>query len=140
VLRCLDLFTKPNNIYCESSSPTIKRHSSLFNLHLFFIRMKISFKHSHKNTKHRVTLNLLSRDMIIRLTYHMCPICTKASSTSLSPSPYSMSHRPLNTPHSAFHMLALYVAVFGSATIIASFFTGVLKAAICEYRLLMVKY
>jgi hypothetical protein len=30
-------------------------------------------------------------------------------------------------------MLALYVAVFGSATTLAGFFTGDWKAEICEY-------
>jgi hypothetical protein len=109
--------------------PTIEGPFSLFTI----IRSKIFLKHNHKAIKHQVTPDFLSKDMIIRVTYHMCSICTKRSSASLSTSPHDMSVTPPNTILSIFNMLALNVAVFGSATVLAGYVTRDWKAAICEY-------
>jgi hypothetical protein len=128
------VFTKPYNIYCESSSPNNRR--SFFPLHpppLHHPIKKIFLKHNHKAIKRQVTPNFLSKDMIIRLTYRMCSICTKRSSASLSTSLHNLSVIQPNAILSIFNMLALYVAVFGSATVLAGYVTRDWKTAICEY-------
>jgi hypothetical protein len=135
VLRHLTTAYSPSHkIYAVNHPlPIIEGPSSLFNVLLFIIRLKIFLKHNHKAIKRQVTAHFLSKDMIIRLTYHMCSICTKRSSASLSTSPQNISVTPPNAILSSFNMLVLYMAVFGSATVLAGHVTGDWKAASCEY-------
>jgi hypothetical protein len=128
------VYSPSHTIYAVNHPlPTIEGPFSLFSPLLFIIRLKIFLKHNHQAIKRQVTPKFLSKDMIIGLTYRMCSICTKRPSASLSTSPHNMSVTLPNAILSSFNMLALYVAVFGSATVLAGYVRGDWKAAICEY-------